>query len=68
MVIREIKLQFMVEVSGLVADPGRTLGEGNVGVLKGDATFRGANPLPQPPNQQGLYVDVRQWGRKCRRL
>ncbi|MCY2930962.1 MAG: family 20 glycosylhydrolase, partial [Planctomycetota bacterium] len=50
MVVREIKLQLMVEVSGVVSDPGRALGQSNVGVLKGDATFRGAgqgclNPL-----------------------
>ena len=43
MVVRELKLQLMVEMSGTVADPGKTLGAGNIGVLKGDTTFLGAN-------------------------
>jgi len=40
MVIREIRIQQMLELSGMVPEPGKTLGEGNVGVLKGDATFQ----------------------------
>jgi len=43
MVIREIKLQLLVELSGSVENPGKTVGAGNVGVLKGDAGFRGSN-------------------------
>jgi hypothetical protein len=43
MTVREIRIQQMVEMSGDVAGPGTTLGAGNVGVLKGDTTFLGAN-------------------------
>jgi hexosaminidase len=43
LVVREIKLRLMVEVAGMVKDPGAAIGEGNVAVLMGDATF--AHPL-----------------------
>jgi hexosaminidase len=43
MVVREIKLQQMVEMSGAVSGPGKTLGAGNIGVLKGDTTFHGSS-------------------------
>lgn len=39
LVVREIKLQMMVEVAGLVKAPATTIGERNVALLKGDATF-----------------------------
>ncbi|MCX6875673.1 MAG: family 20 glycosylhydrolase [Verrucomicrobia bacterium] len=42
MAVREIKLQLMVELSGMVADPGKTLGQGSVGKLTGDTTFQRA--------------------------
>ncbi len=43
MTVREIKTQLMVEMSGTVANLTKSLGTGNVGVLKGDTTFLGAN-------------------------
>ncbi|MEI7900418.1 MAG: family 20 glycosylhydrolase [bacterium] len=43
MVIREITAQAMVELSGVVANPGKVLGQGNVGRLTGDTTFQGAS-------------------------
>ena len=43
MVIREIKLQLMVNLAGSVANPGKLIGPGNVGVLTGDASFQGSN-------------------------
>ena len=43
MVVREIKIQLMVEMGGLVADPAKTLGAGNIGVLKADTTLQWAN-------------------------
>jgi hexosaminidase len=39
LVVREIKLRLMVEVSGKVKGPAAAVGEGNVAVLKGDAAF-----------------------------
>lgn len=49
MVVREIRLQRMVELSGVVANPGQTLGQGSVGRLKGDATFQAANAASLNP-------------------
>jgi hypothetical protein len=49
MVVREIRLQRMVELSGVVANPGQTLGEGSVGRLKGDATFQSSNAASLNP-------------------
>jgi hexosaminidase len=46
-IIREIKLGLMVEMSGVVRDPARVIGEGNVAVLKGNTTF--ASPLNDCP-------------------
>jgi Glycosyl hydrolase family 20, catalytic domain/Glycosyl hydrolase family 20, domain 2 len=43
MVVREIKIQLMVEVSGIVAGPAKVLGADNIGVLTGDTTFQWAN-------------------------
>jgi hexosaminidase len=43
LVIREIKLSLMVELSGVVKNPAQRVGEGNVAVLRGDTTF--AQPL-----------------------
>lgn len=39
LVVREIKLQLMVEVAGAVKDPAAAIGDGNVAVLTGDTTF-----------------------------
>ncbi len=39
LVVREIKLRFMVEASGIVKDPAAAIGEGNLAVLTGDTTF-----------------------------
>jgi hexosaminidase len=44
MVVREIKLRLMVELAGVVAEPAKTLGEDNIGVLKGDTAFQWAPP------------------------
>jgi len=49
MVVREIRLQRLVELSGVVANPGQTLGQGSVGRLKGDATFQAANSASLNP-------------------
>jgi len=40
MLVREIKLQLMVEVSGVVSGPDKVVGDGNIGLLKGDTTFQ----------------------------
>ncbi len=50
MVVREIRLQRMVELSGVIADPAKTLGQGSVGRLSANTTFQRAsgaciNPL-----------------------
>jgi hexosaminidase len=39
LVVREISLQVMVAVAGVVKNPAAVVGEGNVAVLTGDATF-----------------------------
>ena len=39
LVVRAINLRLMVEVSGVVRDPGAVIGEGNVAVTKGDTEF-----------------------------
>jgi hexosaminidase len=39
LVVREIKLRLLVKSSGVVKDPAAAIGEGNVAVLGGDATF-----------------------------
>jgi len=40
MVVREIRLQRMIELSGIIAEPGKTLGQGSVGRLTADATLQ----------------------------
>lgn len=42
MVVREIKLQRMIELAGVTDNPGKTIGEGNFGVITADTTFRWA--------------------------
>lgn len=39
LVVREIKLQLMVEVAGEISNPSAVIGEGNVAVTKGDTSF-----------------------------
>ena len=39
LVVRAINLRLMVEVSGVVRNPGAVIGEGNVAVTKGDTEF-----------------------------
>ncbi|MCF7730093.1 MAG: beta-N-acetylhexosaminidase [Akkermansiaceae bacterium] len=53
MVVREIRLQLMVEVSGVVTNPGRVLGQGSVARLAADTSFQGTgegclNPVINP--------------------
>ncbi|MCX6878315.1 MAG: family 20 glycosylhydrolase [Verrucomicrobia bacterium] len=43
MVVREIRIQLMVQLSGVVAEPGKVLGADNLGVLMGDTTFQWAS-------------------------
>jgi len=41
--IREIKLQLMVEVSGMIESPGTILSGDTIGVIQADTTIKGAN-------------------------
>jgi hypothetical protein len=57
MVVREIKLRLMVELAGVVAEPAKTLGEDNIGVLKGDMAFQWAPPAgPNPVINKGFTL------------
>ncbi|MEI7900623.1 MAG: family 20 glycosylhydrolase [bacterium] len=49
MVVRELKLQLMVELSGMVAGPGKAIGEGNLAVLTGDTTFQWSSAACRNP-------------------
>ena len=40
MVVREIRLQRMIELSGVLAEPAKTLGQGSVGRLSADTTLQ----------------------------
>jgi hexosaminidase len=63
LVIREINLRLMVEVSGVIKDPGKVIGDGNVALLKGDTTF--AQPLNDcaiPVINQGLTLTFQSGG------
>ncbi len=67
LVVREIKLRVMVEVAGVVKDPAAVVGEGNVAVLRGDATF--APPMSDcdvPVINKGFTLSLRGGAGPCR--
>lgn len=63
LVVREIKLQLLVETSGTVTDPATTIGEGNVAVLKGDTTFAyPINDCQVPVTNKGFTLTLHSGG------
>ena len=44
LIIREIKPQLMVEITGSINNPASVLGAGSIGVITGDTILHGANP------------------------
>jgi hexosaminidase len=56
LIIREIRLRLIVEVSGVVKDPARVIGEGNLAALKGDTTVAHLNDCAIPIINKGFTL------------
>jgi hexosaminidase len=66
LVVREIKLRMMIEVSGKVSNPGAIVGEGNVAVVRGDTEF--AYPIGActvPVMNHGFTLKINNGGNPC---
>jgi hypothetical protein len=66
LVVREIRLRLMVEVSGTVPNPGAAIGEGNVAVTRGDTEF--AHPIStcaSPVINRGFTLKLNPGSQAC---
>jgi hexosaminidase len=67
LVVREIKLQLEVEVSGLVRNPGAAVGPGNVAVTAGDTHFLDpTGACSVPVINRGFTLKLESGGKPCR--
>jgi hexosaminidase len=67
LVVRAINLRLLVELSGTVRNPGAVIGEGNVGVTRGDTEF--AYPVgtcASPVINRGFTLKLNSGGNACR--
>jgi hexosaminidase len=66
LVVREIRPQVIVEVAGLVNNPAAIVGQGNVAVLRGDATFAPPmNDCDVPVINKGFTLSLRGGAGPC---
>jgi hypothetical protein len=66
LVVRSINLQSLVELAGVVSNPNKTIGEGNVAQLRGDTEF--AYPIGEcaiPVINKGFTLKLNNGGNPC---